>query len=73
MSGRGDKQFAYAGASEITVRGISIASSRYAKAALILALRRRREDLEAKSRQGWPDGALDSRDEGGLENGRQGC
>ena len=60
----GDEQLAHAGASEITVRGISIASSRYAKAALTLAIRRWREDREAKSRQGWPDAALGSLDEG---------
>jgi len=60
----GDEQLAHAGASEITVRGISIASSRYAKAALTLAIHRRREDREAKSRQGWPDAALRSLDEG---------
>ena len=37
----GDEQLARAGASEITVRGISIASSSYAKAALTLAIHRR--------------------------------
>ena len=60
----GDEQLAHAGASEITVRGISIASSRYAKAALTLAIHRRREDRKEKSRQGWPDAALGSLDEG---------
>ena len=59
----GDKQLAHAGASEIAVRGISVASSRYAKAALTLAIHRRREDREAKSRQGWPDAVLRSLDE----------
>ena len=58
----GDEQLAHAEASEITVRGISIASSRYAKAALTLAIHRRREDREEKSRQGWPDAALGSLD-----------
>ena len=60
----GDEQLACAGASEITVRGISVASSRYAKAALILAIHRRQEDREAKSRQGWPDATVRSLDEG---------
>ena len=60
----GDEQLAHARASEITIRGISVASSRYAKAALTLATHRRREDREAKSRQGWPDAALRSLDEG---------
>lgn len=60
----GGEQLAHAGANEIAVRGISIASSRYAKAALILAIHRRREDREEKSRQGWPDAALGSLDEG---------
>ena len=60
----GDEQLAHARASEITIRGISVASSRYAKAALTLAIYRRREDREAKSRQGWPDAALSSLDEG---------
>ena len=59
----GDKQLAHAGASEIVVTGISVASSRYAKAALILAMHRRREDREAKLRQGWPDATLRSLDE----------
>lgn len=59
----GDKQLAHAKATEITVKGISIASSRYAKAALTLAILRRREDREEKSRQGWPDAALGSLDE----------
>ena len=59
----GDEQLAHAEASEIAVRGISIASSRYAKAALTLAIHRRREDREEKSRQGWPDAALRSLDE----------
>lgn len=54
----GDKQLAHAGASEIAVRGISVASSRYVKAALILAIHHRREDREAKLRQGCPDAAL---------------
>lgn len=59
----GDKQLAHTEASEIVVRGISIASSRYAKAALTLAIHRRREDREAKSQEGWPDAALRSLDE----------
>ena len=60
----GEEQLGHAGVSEIAVRGISIASSRYAKAALTLEIHRRREDREAKSRQGWPDAALRSLDEG---------
>ena len=60
----GDEQLAHAGASEVTVRGISIASSRYAKAALTLAIHRRQVDREEKSRQGWPDAALRPLDEG---------
>ena len=64
MLGWGDKQLAHTGDRAITVRGISIASSRYAKAALILAIHRRREDREEKLKQGWPSGALRSLDEG---------
>ena len=60
----GEEQLAHAGVSEITVRGISIASSRYAKAALTLAIHRRLEDREAKTRQDWPAAALRSLDEG---------
>ena len=60
----GDEQLAHSGANEIAVRGISVASSRYAKAALTLAVHRRREDHDEKSRQGWPDAALGSLDEG---------
>ena len=45
------------------VRGVSVADSRYAKAALILTIHRRREDREVKSRHDWPDAALRSLDE----------
>lgn len=59
----GDEELAHIEAREIVVKGISIASSRYAKAALTLAIHRQREDREEKSRQGWPDAALRSLDE----------
>ena len=59
----GEEQLAHAEARDITIRGISVASSRYAKAALTLTIRRRREDRAAKSEQGWPDAALRSLDD----------
>ncbi len=60
----GDKQLAVAGVNEIAVRGISVASSRCAKAAPTLTIHRRREDREAKVRQDWLDAVLGSLDEG---------
>lgn len=45
------------------MRGISVGSSRYAKAALTLAVHRRWEDRETRARQGWPDAALRSLEE----------
>ena len=59
----GDEQLAQTNASEITVRGISVGSLRYAKAALTLTIYRRREDLVAKSEQNWPDATLRSLDD----------
>ena len=58
----GDKRLARAGAWEVTVQGITVGSLRYAKAALILLIHRRREDRAAKSEQHWPDAALRSLD-----------
>jgi hypothetical protein len=46
--------------SEIIVKGMSIGSLRYAKAALSLLLRKREEDYKNKVEDGWPDGALKS-------------
>ena len=48
---------------EIVVRGISVGSLRYAKAALMLDVHQRRQDRDAKSAQGWPDAALRSLDD----------
>ena len=44
-------------------QGVSIGSVRYAKAALVLLIHRRREDRVEKSRQEWPGAALRSLDE----------
>lgn len=51
-------------AEEIVVDRISIGSLRYAKAALILAIRKREQDRADKARQGWPEAALRSLDDG---------
>ena len=59
----GEEQLAHANAPEITVRGISVGSLRYAKAALGLTIYRRREDLLLKSEQNWPDATLRSLDD----------
>ena len=59
----GDEQLAHASAREITVRGISVGSSRYTKAALTLLIHRRCEDRAAKSAQRWPDATLRSLDD----------
>jgi hypothetical protein len=42
------------------VRGISIGSLRYTKAALLLAIRRREEEISRKTAENWPKGVLDS-------------
>ena len=60
----GVEQVARTQAWDITVKGISVGSARYAKAALVLTIRRRREDLARKAGQGWPDAALRSLDDG---------
>lgn len=56
----GDKKLNYVKASEIVVQGISIGSLRFAKAGLMLAIRKREEDRADKARQGWPEGAIRS-------------
>ena len=56
----GDEQLAHANAQEIVVKGISVGSLRYAKAALTLMMYRRREDLMVKSNQHWPYATLRS-------------
>lgn len=60
----GNKKLDQTEAGEIVVNGISIGSLRYAKAALILAIRKREHDRADKARQGWPEAALRSLDDG---------
>ena len=48
---------------EIVVRGISVGSIRYAKAALTLDIHHRRHERAVKSAEGWPDAALRSLDD----------
>ena len=59
----GEEQLGKDGARDITIRGISVGTKRYAKAALTLMMHRRQEDRTAKSEQGWPDAALRSLDD----------
>ncbi len=59
----GDEQLAHGQAWEIAVKGISVGSMRYAKAALMLMMHRQRRDRAEKSDQGWPHAALLSLDE----------
>ena len=59
----GKEQLADANASEIMVRGISVASVRYAKAALLLMKHLRREERARNAGQGWPEAALRSLDD----------
>ena len=47
---------------EIVVRGISVGSLRYAKAALLLDIYHRKLDREGKAKQEWPSAALHSLD-----------
>lgn len=60
----GDEKLKKAEASVITVNRISIGSLRYAKAALILVVRKREDNRREKAREGWPEAALRSLDDG---------
>lgn len=59
----GEQQLANADASEIMVRGISVASARYATAALLLLTHLRRQERARNVEQGWPEAALRSLDD----------
>jgi len=60
----GEERLAEAEAQEISVDGISIGSLRYAKAALLLTIRKREQDRASKAKEGWPNAALRSLDDG---------
>lgn len=60
----GNEKLAHVDMGAIWVDGISVGSLRYAKAALLLAIRRREEERASKAQEGWPDAALSSLDEG---------
>ncbi|MCY4059953.1 MAG: toll/interleukin-1 receptor domain-containing protein [Gammaproteobacteria bacterium] len=59
----GEAKLANPDAQEIFVRGISVGSIRYIKAALLFEVHQRRCDRDAKRDQGWPDAALRSLDD----------
>ena len=59
----GEQQLANADASEIMVRGISVASARYATPALLLLTHLRRQERARNVEQGWPEAALRSLDD----------
>ena len=63
MTNWGDKLLRRVDAGEIMVEGISVASARYAKAALMLLVRNRQNDRAKNSQQGWPDATLRSLDD----------
>lgn len=52
------------GAAEILLKGVSIGSLRYAKAALKLLLAQKEGERDSKRRQGWPDGVVRAIDQG---------
>jgi hypothetical protein len=54
----GQESLADSTRSAMTVHGISVGSLRYIKAALLLAVRRKEEDLSDKVAQGLPDGVI---------------
>lgn len=60
----GENELSNAGLDEIEVVGISVGSMRYIKAALMLEIRTREKVKLEKSREGWPDAALKSLDDG---------
>lgn len=59
----GEQQLAHPDASEIMITGISVASARYAKAALLLLIHFRRQERARNAGQGWPEAALRSLDD----------
>ena len=54
----GEERLGDSTGSMIVVHGISVGSWRYIKGALLLAIRRKEEDLSEKTTQGWPDGVV---------------
>jgi hypothetical protein len=59
----GDARVSNARAREIEVREISVGSLRYMKAAALLVVRTREQELREKVKEHWPDGALRSLDQ----------
>jgi hypothetical protein len=45
---------------DVEIRGISVGSLRYIKAALLLSIKRKEEQVAAKIEDGWPDGVISS-------------
>ena len=65
-----EEELANVDASEITVTGISVASVRYAKAALLLMMHCSRHERARNAEQGWPDTALRSLDDAVVRIGK---
>lgn len=59
----GEQQLAHAEAFEILIGGISVASARYAKAALLLLIHLRQQERARNAGRGWPEAALRSLDD----------
>jgi len=53
----GEKKIASSDGVDFEERRISVGSLRYIKAALLLSIRRKKEELEEKIEEGWPSGA----------------
>jgi len=53
----GEKKLASSDGVDFEERRISVGSLRYIKAALLLSIRRKKEELEEKIEEGWPSGA----------------
>ena len=56
----GDKELTDSTRSYVVVYGISVGSVRYIKAGILLAIRRKEEQVAQKVAEGWPDGAVAS-------------
>ena len=54
----GEKKLADSSRMEITLKGISVGSMQYTKAALLLAIKRKEEDAAQRDAEGQPDGVI---------------
>jgi hypothetical protein len=54
----GEEKLADSSRLDIVIHSISVGSMQYIKAALLLAIKRKEEDVAQKAAEGWPDGVI---------------